>query len=253
MNLVRLQKIIADRGYCSRRKAEECILNKQVYVDGNLIDSLGQKFDEDSVYIKINDVILPPKITSKYVYLALNKPIGVISTSSDDRNRKTVVSLIPKEYGRLFTIGRLDINTSGLIILTNDGEFANLVSHPSSSLGKTYLVTIDGFLLSNQKKSLENGIYLEDGLTSPAQVKLVEINKEKTIFELTIHEGRNRQVRRMVEAINHVTLALKRIKIGPIELGKLKSGEYREIDISLIEKIKSLCKENKANNTYKKK
>lgn len=252
MENVRLQKIIADRGYCSRRKAEELILNNKVYVDGKLVNELGQKFDETKVIININGEELKPLITKKFVYLLLNKPIGVITTSSDDRNRKTVLDLIPPRYGRVFPVGRLDINTSGALILTNDGEFANLVMHPSSSLGKTYLVCIDGILKEEEKKKLENGILLEDGMTAPSKVKIRSISLEKSIFSIEIHEGRNRQIRRMVEAISHKTIALRRIKIGNIELGDLAKGAFIEIEEDKINQIKKLCLENKKNNTYKK-
>jgi len=250
MSLIRLQKIIADRHYCSRRKAEELILNNKVYVDNKLVNTLGLKFDDENVIIKIENTILKPSKSNKYAYLLLNKPVGVITTSSDDRNRKTVLDLIPPTYQRLFPVGRLDINTSGAIILTNDGEFANLVMHPSSSLGKTYLVMIDGILTEQEKNKLENGILLEDGLTSKAKVNIKSIEKDKSIFEIEIHEGRNRQIRRMVEAINHKTLALKRIKIGIIKLGDLPKGAYIEIPNQTIDQIKKLCKYNKAHNTY---
>lgn len=253
MNLVRLQKIIADRGYCSRRKAEEYIQENKVYVDDKLVNTLGEKFDEDTCVIKINGVLLKPSKKDKYTYLLLNKPVGVITTMSDDRNRKTVADLIPPRYGRLFPVGRLDINTSGIIFMTDDGDFANLVTHPSSSFTKTYLVLIDGQLTLQEKAKLENGVLLEDGMTAPAKVSLKKMDVDKTIFEIQIHEGRNRQVRRMVEAINHNTLALRRIKIGPVSIGDLQVGAFKELDTSIIDQIKQTCRYNKQHNTYIKK
>ena len=252
MNLVRLQKIIADRGYCSRRKAEEYIQEGKVFVDNKLVNTLGEKFDEDTCIIKVNGVILNPIKKDKYTYLLLNKPVGVITTMSDDRNRKTVADLIPPRYGRLFPVGRLDINTSGIIFMTDDGDFANLVTHPSSSFTKTYLVLIDGQLTQDEKNKLENGVILEDGITAPAKVTLRKMDIDKTIFEIQIHEGRNRQVRRMVEAINHNTLALRRIKIGPVSIGDLQVGAFRELDNNIIDQIKQTCRYNKQHNTYKK-
>lgn len=250
MALVRLQKIIADRGYCSRRKAEELILENKVYVDNKLVNTLGEKFEEDECVIKIENTILNPIKSKQFSYLLLNKPVGVITTMSDDRNRKTVADLIPPKFGRVFPVGRLDINTSGLIIMTNDGEFANLVTHPSSSFTKTYLVLIDGTLSTQEKEKLEKGVLLEDGMTAPSKVTIKKVDLEKTIFEIEIHEGRNRQVRRMVEAINHQTLALRRVKIGPINIGELKVGAFRELDEDIINQIKTTCRYNKAHNTY---
>jgi len=250
--LVRLQKIIADRGFCSRRKAEELILDNKVYVDNQLVNTLGNKYEEDQVVIKIGDKVLKPLTAKKFYYLLLNKPIGYITTLSDDRERKTVKDLIPSKYGRLFPVGRLDINTSGALIMTNDGDFANLVTHPSSSLGKVYQVTVKGILTSLDVKKLENGIMLEDGLTCPSKVNVLFTSTDVSIFNIEIHEGRNRQVRRMCEAIYKDVKYLKRIKIGPINLGDLPKGEFREIDLKTIDTIKKQCLYNKNHNTYKK-
>ncbi len=241
MNLVRLQKIIADRGYCSRRKAEEYILEGKVFVDGIKVTALGGKYDEDTVVILVNGTKLAPIIKTNYTYLMLNKPLGYVSTAHDDRNRKTVLDLIPKTYGRLFPVGRLDINTSGLILLTDDGEFANLVTHPSSNLNKTYRAIVQGNITSYDVSKLENGIKLEDGITSPSKVKLLKVSQDETILEISIHEGKKRQIRRMFESLNHPVKALKRISISIIELGDLEPGHFKQIDKKVIEEIKIQC------------
>ena len=248
----RLQKIIASRGYCSRRKAEELIELGKVKVDGITVDSLGSKFDEDKVVIEIEGKKLLPSTSKKHHYYLLNKPLGYICSNKDDRGRKEVASLIDVKDVRLFPVGRLDINTSGALILTDDGEFANLVMHPSSSFEKTYKVVIDGQLTSRQAHQLEEGVKLEDGMTSKAKVEIILISQERSIFELTIHEGRNRQVRRMVEAIGHNTLKLSRVRIGPLSIKGIEVGKYIPIEESKIKEIKNLCLKNKRNNSYKK-
>ncbi|MBP3713493.1 MAG: rRNA pseudouridine synthase [Bacilli bacterium] len=251
--LVRLQKIIADRGYCSRRRAEELILEGKVFVDDKLENTLGNKFEEDKVIIKIEDTILKPVVNKSFHYIMLNKPIGYICSLKDDRGRKTVNMLLPKELGRLFPVGRLDINSSGLLLMTDDGEFSNLVMHPSSSLDKTYKVEIDGQLTMEDKKHLEQGIVLEDGITAPCKVNIISIEIGKTTFEITIHEGRNRQIRRMVEAIGHKTISLTRLRIGPIVMSNLHRGEFKEVPSNLVDEIKQTCKYNKEHNNYVKK
>ncbi len=249
--LVRLQKIIADRGFCSRRKAEEFISDSKVKVDGHIVTELGQKYEEDTVEIEIAGTKIKPN-NSKHKYYLVNKPIGFICTAQDDRGRKEVTRLIPPSEGRLFPVGRLDINTSGAIILTDDGDFANLVMHPSSSFEKTYEVVINGVLSSKEKVMLERGVMLDDGLTAPAKVTEFLITPERSTFEITIHEGRNRQVRRMVQAVNHDVIALRRTRIGPLKLGNLVLGGYVSIPSTTIESIKKTCRFNKSHNSYKK-
>lgn len=249
--LQRLQKIIADRGYCSRRHAEELITAGQVKVNNRLVRELGLKFEEDTCVIEIEGNLLPPAL-KEYHYLMINKPLGFICTMDDPQGRKTVDLLVPSQYGRLYPVGRLDINSSGLLFMTNDGEFAELVTHPSSSLGKTYRVEMDAAMKVKEKKALESGIRLEDGMTSPAQVRIVSVGLSKTVFDITIHEGKNREVRRMVEALGHHVESLKRIAIGDVKLGDLPSGAYKELSEETVNHIKELCLYNKAHNTYKK-
>lgn len=249
--LIRLQKIIADRGFCSRRKAEQYILANKVKVDGEIINQLGAKFDDSQITIDIDGHILKPEDQHQKYYFLVNKPCGFVTSLSDDRGRKTVDQLIPSKYGRLFPVGRLDINTSGALIMTNDGDFANLVMHPSSSFDKTYQVEIDGRFLSSDKTRLEKGIMLEDGLTAPAKVSIITVAMDHSIINITIHEGKNREVRRMMEAINHRVISLQRIRIGNMSIAKLKTGQYAQIPLTIIDKIRAKCIYNKKHNDYK--
>lgn len=250
--LVRLQKIIADRGYCSRRKAEQYILDNKVKVDGKLVCELGVKFEEDSAVIEIDGSLLNPEKNRKKYYFLVNKPCGFITSLSDDRGRKTVDKLIPPKYGRLFPVGRLDINTSGALIMTNDGDFANLVMHPSSSFNKTYSVEVTGRFSSLDKSRLEKGILLEDGKTAPAKVEIISVSLQSSKVNITIHEGKNREVRRMMEALNHRVISLARIKIGNMSISKLKTAQYAEIPERIIDQIKQKCLYNRKHNSYKK-
>lgn len=246
----RIQKVIANRGYCSRRKAEELIQKGLVKVNGKTA-SLGLKVSLDAnITIDGTEVIDVKEVQGK-VYLALNKPLGVLSTVSDDRKRKTVIDLIDKNYKGVYPVGRLDINSTGLLFLTNDGKFAQLVMHPSSSLPKTYLATVKGYLDSANIRKLERGVMLEDGLTAPAKLEVISVNEDISKVFITIHEGRNRQVRRMFNAIEHDVLSLKRVSIGPYTLPtNQKPGEYVNIPLDIVEKIIKECEYNKAHNTY---
>ncbi|MCI2069467.1 MAG: rRNA pseudouridine synthase [Bacilli bacterium] len=249
----RLQKIMSERGYCSRRKAEELIQLGQVKVDGKIITELGSQFESDTCVITVGETEIKPKQAGVgFHYIIVNKPLGFITTLSDDQGRKTVDLLVPTAYGRLYPVGRLDINSSGLLIMTDDGEFANLVSHPSSGMEKTYRVTIDGILTPSQRKQLENGVKLDDGMTAPAQVKVISLMEDQSVFEITIHEGKNREVRRMVEALGHNTLSLVRTRIGPLTLGFLPRGAYDDIPLKTVEEMKDTCLYNREHNTYKK-
>jgi 23S rRNA pseudouridine2605 synthase len=249
--LVRLQKIISNRGYCSRRKAEDLMQKGLVLVDGKPVTELGSKFEEDTVLVTVEGKELKPREkTAGYHYILVNKPLGFITTMSDDQGRKTVDLLVPPEYGRLYPVGRLDINSSGALIMTDDGDFANLVTHPSSNFPKTYRVFIDGIFHPEERKKLEEGIMLDDGMTAPAQIKVFAIGEDKSGFEITIHEGKKREVRRMVEALGHVTLSLTRTRLGPISLGDLPRGAYRDIPLATVEEIEKTCLYNREHNTY---
>lgn len=222
----RLQKIIAESGYCSRRKAEQLILEKRVTVNGALIDELGFKasFNDD---IRIDGISLIKE--EKVVYI-LNKPKNVISSVSDDKGRTCVVDLIDCDY-RLYPLGRLDYDSTGLILLSNDGELMQKLIHPKYEVEKTYEVTIDGLIKENEIKKLENGVHIDNYVTSKAQIKLKNQNTNKytSFLTITIHEGKNREVRKMFASIGYKVIKLHRIKEANIELGNLKSGEYRRL------------------------
>ncbi len=221
----RLQKFMAECGIASRRKCEEIILQKKVKVNGQVITELGVKVDN-------NDVVeYDGKIISKEnekVYILLNKPIGYVTTVDDQFSRDTVLDLV-KVNERIVPVGRLDMYTSGAIILTNDGDFVYKVTHPKHEIEKTYNVTIKGIITKEEVETLSNGVDIGDYITKKAKVKILKIDKEKNIsrLEIVIHEGKNRQVRRMCEAIGKKVLALHRSKIGNLSVKDLKIGEWR--------------------------
>ena len=244
--LVRLQKVVAERGFCSRRKAEEYILEGKVKVNGEIITALGCKIDPNSkievIGIDINEVKNNKKT---YVF---NKPLGVVTTTKDDRGRPTIIDYFKGVEDRLYPCGRL--------LVTNDGELAQLVTHPSSHLDKCYIVTVNGFVTNEELKRLHDGVYLEDGLTAPAKILLGKRNQDITIFKIIIHEGRKRQVRRMCEEVGHRVKSLYRESVGPITCVGVQRGEYRLLSDEEVNKIKTLCLEAKKKNIileYKKK
>lgn len=242
---VRLQKIIADRGFCSRRKAEEYITAGRVTVNHVVVDKLGSMF-APNVRIEIDGY--PLALPGQKVYLAVNKPLGFICTASDPQDRKLVTQLVPPQYGRVFPVGRLDINSEGLTLLTNDGEFANLIMHPSSSPDKVYEVKIDKRLSEDDLDKLRKGIMLEDGLTAPALVKEIGISLYGCTYQLTIHEGKNREIRRMMEALGRRVLSLKRTAIGTIRLKDMPRGAYKEIPMKVVDQMIADCKKRKVQN-----
>lgn len=242
---VRLQKIIADRGFCSRRKAEEYITAGRVTVNHVVVDKLGSMF-APNVRIEIDGY--PLALPGQKVYLAVNKPLGFICTASDPQDRKLVTQLVPPQYGRVFPVGRLDINSEGLTLLTNDGEFANLIMHPSSSPDKVYEVKIDKRLNEDDLDKLRKGIMLEDGLTAPALVKEIGISLYGCTYQLTIHEGKNREIRRMMEALGRRVLSLKRTAIGTIRLKDMPRGAYKEIPMKVVDQMIADCKKRKVQN-----
>ena len=236
----RLQKIIASSGYCSRRKAEELIKKGVVFVNGKRITELGTKADiNDEIIINGHSLTMENK-----EYYLLYKPSGVITTTSDDKNRKTVVDLINTDK-RIYPVGRLDYDTTGVLLLTNDGEFANILMHPSNQIDKVYLVKTPGILTKEQLASLRNGVIIDGFKTSPAKVKIKQYNKSSnlSLVEITIHEGKNHQVKKMFEAVNHEVVKLKREKIGFFDLKGLKVGDYRRLTIKEIKKVYALKNE----------
>ena len=212
MEQIRLQKYLADAGIASRRKAEELIKQGKVYVNGN---ELGTKVTPNVDEIRYEGKKV--EIEEKYIYILLNKPIGYVTTVKDQFNRDSVMDLV-KIRKRLVPVGRLDMYTSGALILTNDGEFVYKVTHPKHEIEKTYTVTIKGIIKKEEVKNLEIGVDIGEYITKPAKVKILKTDEEKNIsrLEITIHEGKNRQVRKMCEAIGHSVLALHRSKIAGI-------------------------------------
>lgn len=223
----RLQKVIANSGITSRRKAEELILNGKVKVNGRVILTLGTQVEPNDK-IEVNGILLAKE---EKVYYLLNKPREVITAVTDDKGRKTVVDLI-NEDKRIYPVGRLDYDTTGAIILTNDGDFANLLMHPRNEIDKCYVAKIEGFLNPKELMTLKNGVEIDGIKTRKAKVKVRKIDKENntSIVEITIHEGKNHQVKKMFEKVNHYVLKLKRERIAFLDLTGLKSGEYRKLN-----------------------
>ena len=226
MEEVRLQKFLANQGVCSRRKAEEYILQGLVKVNGVTVTELGVKInpDKDEVVFRGDKV----GKSDKKVYILLNKPIGYVTTTKDQFGRDTVLDLV-KVKEKVLPVGRLDMYTSGALILTNDGEFIYKVTHPKFEIEKTYNVTLKGVITEEEIEKLENGVEIEDYTSGKAKVRILKIDKEKDIsrIEITIHEGKNREVRKMCAAIGRKVLALHRSKIENIDVKDLKLGEWR--------------------------
>jgi len=226
----RLQKILSGIGVSSRRKAEELILNGRVTVNG-AVATPGMKADPSRDYIKIDGklVMNPGKRGPKKVYLLFHKPYGVVTTLHDPEGRPTVKDFMKGIHTRVFPVGRLDFHSEGILLLTNDGNFANEVLHPSRKISKTYLVKAQGIIEEEEIGKLRHGVRLEDGVTMPARVRTVKDTGQHSWIEITIYEGRKRQVRRMLERIGHPVLKLKRVGIDGLKLGDLKPGKFRPL------------------------
>ena len=223
----RLQKIIARAGIASRRAAEEMILNGRVMVDGQTITELGGKYDSSRQKICVDGK--PLTLVEKKVYYLLNKPKGYLSTAKDERGRRTVLDLLPEVSERVYPLGRLDNNTEGLLLISNDGDLMNGLLHPRYKVNKTYVARVAGVPSEKLLDKLRQGIKLEDGMTAPAVVKMLETSDSEAKVEITIHEGRNRQVRRMFAAIGCDVRALKRVKFAGLTLKGVKRGHYRPL------------------------
>jgi len=224
----RLQKILSSAGITSRRSAEVMITDGRVTVNGQIVTELGSKADPDTDKIAVDGK--PVSISKKRIYLLLNKPAGYVTTLSDPGGRPVVTELLKDIPERLYPVGRLDFNTEGLLLLTNDGEWANRLAHPSHEVEKEYLVKIRGSLSNDKIMTLSKGVKLEDGLTAPAKIEIIRVLEKNVWFTITIHEGRFRQVRRMCEAVELPLVKLKRVRYGNILLGELKTCEYRLLD-----------------------
>ncbi|MBI5026854.1 MAG: rRNA pseudouridine synthase [Nitrospirae bacterium] len=232
----RLQKILSKSGIASRRKAEEMILEGRVMVNGKTA-TLGMKADPDKDHIKVDGRLISrpePK-----VYIILNKPKKYITSTYDPEGRPTIMELLKGIRFKVFPVGRLDFDTEGLLILTNDGELANAVLHPKRKIPKTYSVKVDGILDDADVMKLEKGIKLEDGLTAPCSVKRIRKAEANSWIEMTIYEGRKRQIRRMLDKIGHSVIRLKRIRINGLELEDLPPGSYRYFTAEELKRFKT--------------
>ncbi|MHB1009245.1 MAG: pseudouridine synthase [Propionibacteriaceae bacterium] len=224
---VRLQKVLAAAGVASRRASEELIDRGRVEVNGRVVREQGLRVDPERDVIRVDGARIPPP--RRHVYLVVNKPRGVVSTLSDPEGRPTLADLVERRRERLFHVGRLDTDTEGLIILTNDGEFAHRLAHPSYEIPKTYLAEVDGVVDPGALKRLRGGLVLDDGPVHPDKVTLTSTGAGKSLVEVTLHEGRNHIVRRMFDAVGHPVRRLSRIRIGPVRLGQLAQGASREL------------------------
>jgi len=230
---MRINKFLATAGLGSRRKCEEFVLNGDIKVNGKIVKELSTEINEKDIVLYKNQ---PISLIEEKVYYIFNKPKGCVTTSLDDRGRKTVLDYFKNVNQRLFCVGRLDYNTQGLLILTNDGDFSNQVMHPSKHIAKTYLVEIKGKLESEEIDKLQNGIELDGEKTLPSLVNIVEEKENKSLIKITIYEGRNRQVRRMFEAINKFVINLERVKIGELTLSDIPRGSYKKVSYETIKK-----------------
>ena len=237
----RLQKFIASSGITSRRKAEELIINGKVKVNGEVVRELGTKVSGN------DEVVVNGKLLSKEekVYYILNKPREVITSVKDEHNRKTVLDIIKDEERRIFPVGRLDYDTTGLVLLTNDGELANKLMHPSEEISKVYVAKIEGKLTPTEIMKLKSGIVVDKEKYQADRIKIKDEDDKTSIVEVTIHEGKYHEVKKLFESINHDVIKLKREKIAFLDLKGLKSGEYRKLNTKEVKRLYSLFGETK--------
>ena len=236
---MRINKYIAQCGIASRRKAEDIIKSRKVKVNGKVTTDLSTEIKDTDIVSIDNKTI---KIVSNLVYYKLNKPKGYITSTSDDKDRKTVINLMRGIHYRVFPIGRLDYDTEGLLLLTNDGEIANILTKPNSEVKKTYVLHIGGIINKDEIKKLSTGVDIGDYITRPCSVELIETNGTQSKLKVTITEGKNRQIRKMFASIGKEVTFLKRIQIGDIKLGGLSRGEYAPLNQKEIRYLKSLKK-----------
>lgn len=238
----RLQKVIANSGVCSRRKAEDLILAGKVKVDGKVVTELGLKVSEKSV-VEVDGNLISKE--EKEYYL-LNKPRGVLTTTSDDKSRKTVIDLIDTDK-RIYPVGRLDYDTTGVLLLTNDGDFANMIMHPKNEIDKVYVAKVKGIVNGDAVHKLENGVIIDNSLVKASRVKVkkIDTNNNHSLVEITIHEGKNHQVKKMFEAVGYLVDKLKRERVAFLTTDNLNSGEYRKLSNKEVSKLYVLANENK--------
>lgn len=233
----RLQKYMASCGVASRRKCEEIILQKRVKVNGKTVNELGIKIDNSKDKVTVDDKLIKKEEIKKYI--ALNKPEGYVCTVKDEKGRKTILDLV-KVKERIYPIGRLDYDTSGLILLTNDGCIYNKIIHPREEKNKVYIALLKGIPDKGNIEKFENGINVDGYITAPSKLRIIRKFKDSSEVEIIIHEGRNRQIRKMCHSIKHEVIKLKRIQIGNIKLGNLPLGEWRDLTNEELKYIKNL-------------
>lgn len=236
----RLQKVLAQAGIASRRKCEEIILAGRVEVNDQKVTTLGTKVDPDNDLIRVDGRAIK---SEKKIYVMLNKPKGVITSAEDPQGRKVVTDFLRGINERVYPVGRLDYDTDGLLILTNDGEFANILTHPKHHVPKTYHATVKGVPHGTVLEKLQNGILLEDGITAKAEVDYIDINPETnlSVIKIVIYEGRNRQVRRMFDAVSFPVIKLRRVQFGPIFLDGLPRGQYRHLTSHEVRELSEMA------------
>lgn len=235
----RIQKVLADQGICSRREAERLIAAGKVKVNGHPV-SLGDKMDPDYDKVSIDGKNVRIVRKRQYTYIMLHKPRGYLTTRSDDRGRKTVMELVADVPAMLRPVGRLDKDSEGLLLMSDDGAFINLLTHPSGGVGKLYRVTVNPRATEEQIVTMASGVVLDDGVrTQPCVIHVVADEPGRTVLEITLHEGRNRQIRRMCSAVGLQVVRLKRSAEGPVKLGMLQPGEYRELKKSEVNALRN--------------
>jgi 23S rRNA pseudouridine2605 synthase len=232
----RLQKYIARCGVTSRRKAEELIFQGRVKVNGEVVINI-ITINPERDRVEVDDKLIMPN--ENKIYIMLNKPTGIITSAKDQFGRKTVLDIINVKE-RVYPVGRLDYDTSGLLILTNDGDFAYKMTHPSHEVEKVYVAEVLGTPTEEEMNAFRNGLHIEDYVTSPAEIRILSKKSKTSIVEIKIHEGRNRQVRKMCDKIDHPVIKLKRIRIGKLSLGDLKIGEWRHLTSEEVRYLKEL-------------
>lgn len=239
---MRLNKYIASSGFSSRRKAEEYILNGRVRINGNIVKDLSTQIDVINDVVTIDNKILHSSPSNQKIYLMFNKPKGCICSASDEKGRKTIFDIINLNV-RLFSVGRLDYNTEGLLLLTNDGDLAYKLAHPSFDIEKTYIARIKGLVTESEINLLRQGVIIDKkNRTKPAKIKIMEKSREETKIEITISEGKNRQIHKMFEAIKKEVKSLKRISFGSLNLSGVSRGKCRDLSKNEINDLHSLLK-----------
>lgn len=234
---MRLNKYIASAGICSRRKADELITNGNVKVNGAVCNVLGTDVTE-SDEVSVNGRVI--EVSAKKVYIALNKPAGYITSMQDEKDRPTVADLVSDIPERVFPVGRLDYDTTGLLIMTNDGDLAQRLAHPSHEVYKTYVAEVEGVLSGARLGKLRKGVDIGGFVTAPAKVRVLKQKPRTATVEISIHEGKNRQVRKMLAAVGNRVISLERIAVGDIVLGRLLKGHYRKLNDKEIEYLRNL-------------